>query len=77
MTGDETWVHFFEPQRKIDNKIWATINARRPIIAKRTISAKKVMLAVFFDINVPIVQISVPRGRTLTGTFINVKYWGN
>ena len=48
VTGDETWVHFFEPQRKIDNKIWATRNARRPVIAKRTISVKKVMLAVFF-----------------------------
>ena len=32
---------FFEPQRKIDNKIWATRNARRPVIAKRTISVKK------------------------------------
>ena len=26
------------------------------------------MLAVFFDINQPIIQISVPRGRTVTGT---------
>ena len=38
---------FFLPQRKIDNKIWATRNARRPVIAKRTISVKKAMLAVF------------------------------
>ena len=38
----------FEPQRKIDNKIWATRNARRPVISKRTISVKKVMLAIFF-----------------------------
>ena len=27
------------------------------------------MLAVFFDINGPIIQISVPRGQTVTGTF--------
>ena len=46
---------------------------RRPVIAKRAISVKKVMLAVFFDINGPIVQISVPRGRTLTGTFYKRK----
>ena len=69
VTGDETWVHCFEPQRKIDNKIWATRNARRPVIAKMTISVKKAMLTVFFDINGPIIQISVPRGRTVTGTF--------
>ena len=31
VTRDETWVHFFELQRKIDTKIWAT---SRPVIAK-------------------------------------------
>ena len=60
---------FFEPQRKICNKIWATRNARRQLIAKRTISFKKVVLAVFFDINGPVVQVSVPKGRTVTGAF--------
>ena len=40
VTGDETWVHFFEPQRKVNNKIWATKNARRPSIAKRLQSSK-------------------------------------
>ena len=73
VTGDETWVHFFEPHRKIDNKIWATRHARRPVIAKRTISVKKVMLAVFFDINGPIIQVSVPKGRTVTGTLYKRK----
>ena len=24
ITGDETWVHFYEPKRKIQNKIWVT-----------------------------------------------------
>ena len=24
ITGDETWVHFYEPKRRIRNKIWAT-----------------------------------------------------
>ena len=67
---------FFEPQRKIDNKIWATRNARRSVIAKRTISVKKVMLAVLFDINGPITQISVPRGQTVTGTFNKRKMLG-
>ena len=22
LTGDETWVHMFEPQRRVDNKQW-------------------------------------------------------
>ena len=37
----------FELQRKIGNKIWATRNTCRPVIAKRTRSLKKVMLVVF------------------------------
>ena len=51
---------FVEPQRKIDNNKWATRNARRPVIAKKKIGVKKVMLAVSFDINGPIAQVSVP-----------------
>ena len=49
--------------------IWDTRNARRPVIAKMTLSGKKVMLAIFFDINGHIVQASVPRGRPVAGTF--------
>ena len=48
ITGDETWVHFFELTRKINNTIWATKNCRRPSIAKRLISAKKAMSVIFF-----------------------------
>ena len=39
------------------------------LLPKRTPSVKQVMLTVFFDINGPIVQVSVPRGRTETGKF--------
>ena len=35
VTGNETWVHYFEPVRKVSNKIWATKNSKRPVIAKR------------------------------------------
>ena len=40
VTGDETWVHYFEPVRKV---------SKRPIIAKRSLSAKKVLYAIFFS----------------------------
>ena len=69
VTGDETWVHYFEPVRKINNKIWATKYARRPIIAKRTISAKKVLYAIFFSSKGIAVQIPVKRGRSVTGRY--------
>ena len=41
LTGDETWVHMFEPQRRADNKQWKQKDQKRPCIAKRTISSKK------------------------------------
>ena len=49
VTGDETWVHYFEPVRKVGNKIWATKHSKRPIIAKRSLSTKKVLYAIFFS----------------------------
>lgn len=66
-TVDETWVHFFQPTRKCSNKIWATKNARRPSIAKRLTSVKKVMYAIFFNSRGETVQVAIPRGRTVTG----------
>ena len=49
ITDDENWVYYFEPVRKVSNKIWATKHSRRPIIAKRSLSAKKVWYAIFFS----------------------------
>ena len=47
VTGNETWVHYFEPIRKVSNKIWAMKHSKCPIIAKRSLSAKKVLYAIF------------------------------
>ena len=49
VTGDENCVYYFEPVRKLSNKIWATKHSRRPIIAKRSLSARKVWYATFFS----------------------------
>ena len=49
VTGVKTWVHYFEPVRKVSNKIWATKHSQRPIIAERSLSTKKVLYAIFFS----------------------------
>ena len=49
VTGNETWVHYFDPVRKVSIKIWATKHSKRPIIGKRSLSAKKVLYAIFFS----------------------------
>ena len=46
VTGDETWVQLYEPRRKVRNKSWAMKRTKRPCIARRTMSAQKVMYAI-------------------------------
>ena len=73
ITGDETWVHFYEPKRKIQNKIWATKRGKRPCIAKCTMSFKKyvkVMYVIFFTNQGPAIQIAVPKGKS-----VNARYY--
>ena len=45
----KTCVYYFEPVRKFSNKIWVSKNSRRPIIAKRSLSARKIWYAIFFS----------------------------
>ena len=47
--GDETWVYYFEPIRTVSNEIWATTHSKRPIVVKRSLSAKKVLYVIFFS----------------------------
>ena len=65
ITSDETWVHFYEPKRKIQNKIWATKGGKRPCIAKHTMSIKKVFNVIFFTNQGPAIQIAVPKGNSV------------
>ena len=69
ITGDETWVHFYEPKRKIQKKIWVTKGGKIPCIAKRTMSIKKVMYVIFFTDQGPAIQIAVPKGKSVNARF--------
>ena len=69
LTGDETWVHMFEPQRRSDNKQGKRKDKKRTCIAKRTISSKKMLYVIFFISSGPVVQVPCPSGHTVTGRF--------
>ena len=43
--------------------------SKRPCIAKRTISSKKMLCAIFFNSSGPVVQVPCPSGHTDTGRF--------
>ena len=68
-TGDETWVHYIEPVRKVSNKIWATKHSKRPIIAKRSSSTKKVLYAIFFSGEGVAIKVPVKKGKSITGKY--------
>ena len=66
LTGDETWVHMFEPQRRADNKQWKRKDEKRPCIAKRTIKRSCTQLS--------LIQVGqsfkcLVHGQTATGRF--------
>ena len=63
MTGDENGVYYFEPVRKFSNKIWASKHSRRPIIAKRFLSARKVWYAIFFSGEGVVFKVPVEKGK--------------
>ena len=64
ITGDETWVHFYELKRK---------GGKRPCIAKRTMSIKKVMHVIFFTNQGPAIQIAVAKGKSVNARFYKGK----
>ena len=66
LTGDETLVHIFEPQRRADNKQWKRKDKNAH---ERTISSKKMLYAIFFNSSGSVVQVPCPSGHTVTGRF--------
>ena len=69
VTCNETWVYFYEPKRKCSNRVCATRNVKRPIVAKRARTFKKIMYVIFFDSKGTMLQIPVTRGKTITAKF--------
>ena len=67
VTGDDTWVHYFEPDRKVSNKIWASKLSKRPITVKRSLSAKKAVYAIFFSGGGATIKVLVKKGKRITG----------
>ena len=69
LTGDETLVHMFEPQRRADNKQRKRKDQKRSCTGKRTLNSKKMLYTIFFNSGGPVVQVPCPSGHTVTGRF--------
>ena len=69
VAGDETWISFFEPEGKENNKVWSRENWAKPQIARRSRSVKRVLYALFFDVRGIVARIPVPEHKTVTDIY--------
>ena len=67
--GDGNRVYCFEPVRNVSNGILVTKHSRRPIIVKRSLSARKVWYAIFFSGEEVAIKLLVEKGKNITGKY--------
>ena len=66
MTGDESWVHYFQPETKRASKEWHHSTSPKPKKFRTQPSAGKVMLTLFWDSRGPLGEHYMPRGTTVS-----------
>lgn len=69
VTQDETWVHHFDPETKVQSKQWKRPGSPPPPKFKKITSAKKIMASVFWDKDGVIMIDYLERGHTITGKY--------
>lgn len=69
ITVDETWVHHYTPETKMQSKQWTARGEPAPKKAKTVFSAGKVMATVFWDSHGVIFIDYLQKGKTITGAY--------
>ena len=67
VTGDEVWLHYYDPETKQQSSEWKRPTEPTPLKPRATKSAGKIMAVFFFDSEGVIYRYIVPRGTTVTG----------
>ncbi len=67
VTGDETWIYFYDPETKQQSSIWKTSEEPTPTKVKTSRATKKVMFAIFFDAEGLLLVHEIPQGTTVNG----------
>lgn len=65
VTGDETWVAHVTPESKQQSMEWRHSTSPKKVKFKQTISARKIMCTVFWDMHGLLLVDFLPRGRTI------------
>src|SRR5258705_11164871 len=67
VTGDESWLHCYEPETKEQSKQWMDAGSAPPVKFLAAPSASKRMATVFWDIEGIILIDWLPSGATING----------
>jgi histone-lysine N-methyltransferase SETMAR len=67
LTGDETWIYFYDPETKNQSKQWVAEHEEIPVKFCRERSVGKVMVAIFFRRCGILPPVLLEKGATVTG----------
>lgn len=69
VTGDETWLHYWDPESKQESKQWVQRGSSPPKKFRTQPSAGKIMASIFWDASGVLLMECLPRGATVTGEY--------
>ena len=69
VTGDETWVHHWDPETKLESMAWKHKGSPTPVKFRTQPSAGKIMATIFWDSEGVLMVDYAPKGRTITGQY--------
>lgn len=69
ITQDESWVHHYDPETKVQSMQWKHLDSPPPKKARAQPSAGKVMLTVFWDQHGVVLMDFLAKGATITGAY--------
>jgi histone-lysine N-methyltransferase SETMAR len=69
VTGDETWIHHYDPETKQESSVWMPKGSVPPVKAKTVKSAGKIMATIFWDSKAILLTDYLSRGATINGAY--------
>ncbi len=69
MTGDETWVHHWDPETKLESMAWKHRDSLTLIKFRPQPSARKIMVTIFWDCKGVLMLDCASQGTTITGQY--------
>ena len=69
VTGDESWIHHYDPLSELEAKIWKRLGEQTPTRLRQERSSGKMMMMIFWDRDgVPLTEY-LPRRTTINGPY--------